>query len=299
MLKACLLLTLLGACGCKRDKTASALPRKGEAFIVLKSDDIIYMADMEIRFLNSGFKAAFEKWKQDFDSASGDGLRDASRSNSPLRSIQSSMDSKIADVLSQTNQAKQSHDEVLKEIISSLKSKLSSLTFSIASIERDRRVRRDFSFDQEFFEQKTKAKQLSDRISSLEANGDEAKAATEAEIQSRIESITAQAKELKQDKDRLIAKELAEIIRRLQVKFTPEFYNVLLNSSIGVSRSNSKGQFNVPADAVYIFAEHERNNGERLVWLLQVNEVTAEITLSNSNMTPDRDEFWMYKVSLK
>jgi hypothetical protein len=59
---------------------------KGEAFVVLKSDAVIYMADMQVLRFKPDFKQHFVKWKQDWDTAYQSQLRDieALLSKTPL-----------------------------------------------------------------------------------------------------------------------------------------------------------------------------------------------------------------------
>jgi len=52
---------LLGVAGC------DSKPRTGEAFIVLKSDNVVPLADMEVRFLSPEFPAKFEQLKHAYN----------------------------------------------------------------------------------------------------------------------------------------------------------------------------------------------------------------------------------------
>lgn len=53
--------------GCEKQKKAEEVYKTGEAFVVLKSGEVLYMADMEIVCLKQSFKTNFNALKADYE----------------------------------------------------------------------------------------------------------------------------------------------------------------------------------------------------------------------------------------
>src|SRR6266446_1198315 len=97
----------------------SATHRKGEAFVVLKSDAVVYMADMQVLCFKPDFKQYFTQWRKDWDAAYQILLRDFEAKNPELQTIQTklkSLDEQIAQALSKTNTVNHAASEAVAEL---------------------------------------------------------------------------------------------------------------------------------------------------------------------------------------
>jgi hypothetical protein len=105
----------------------SATHRKGEAFVVLKSDVVIYMADMQVLCFKPDFKQHFTQWKQDWDAAYQIQLRDFEAKNPELQTKLKSLDKQIAQALSKTNTVNQAASEAVADLAHRLESEKDAL----------------------------------------------------------------------------------------------------------------------------------------------------------------------------
>ena len=137
---------------------------------------------------------------------------------------------------------------------------------------------------------------ITERLANLKGGGKEASEMVEAEIQQRLRKITDEVDALQ-----ILRKQLLEDAARtasldLKREFRAKFHQMLKQQASSSVHTGSKGDFSVPADIAYLFAERHRENGEKLVWLLVVDPKSPDIRMSNSNTTTagsDYDQFWM------
>jgi hypothetical protein len=83
--------------------------------------------------------------------------------------------------------------------------------------------------------------------------------------------------------------------------FSSLFYQLLKQQASISVQTGSKGNFSVPAEMAYLYAERHRENGETLVWLIHVDPQSPDIRMSNSNTTTtgnEYNEFWMFGHNL-
>jgi len=481
-----LILAVAIMCGCQKQedksgqesvrllqdiKTAVSIThRKGEAFVVLKSDAVIYMADMQILCFKPDFNQHFTKWKQDWDAAYQTQLRDFEAKNPQLQTKLKSLDDQIAQAVSKTNSVKQAASEAVADLARRLESEKDALlaeqaktgkafeeykqiaepfdlrlkdlqskaeqiraeqrmiatetieklnrhileaqltvpklksdvTDSLFSTTKERTYDYDFARDKrptqftygrgsasnpflvnrkphdnsgsdwiflvnvpgelegtqsdsvikaayqkwtalagsldstkdrishetiakgqalipwenrhgiqrrqgsalvsKQSDIKANAQQITERLANLKGGGKEASDMVEAEIQQRIGKINDEVEALRSQRKQLI--EDAAQIASLELKreFRTKFYKLLKQQASSSVQTGSKGDFSIPAEMAYIFAERHRENGETLVWLLRVDAKSPDIRMSNSNTTragSDYDQFWMLEWNLE
>lgn len=437
-------------------KTAVSIThRKGEAFVVLKSDVVIYMADMQILCFKSDFNQHFTKWKQDWDAAYQIQLRDFEAKNPELQTKLKSLDDQIAQAVSKTNTVKQAASEAVADLarrldsekdallaqqartskayeeyvdistkfenaIAGLKaettrlakerSQISSdtldkinrhivdakLTVPKISLGRfddlfgvsldntwgDDRLKRpdnrrffvkrifkggileeyDWVFlskvpselegspleeaiksayenvvrlddqrkivERRISEQEdswrtalipwenlhgiqrrqgsalvskqqeiaANVQRITERLASLKGGGKEASDMVETEIQQRLQKITDEVDAIRNQRRQLLEDAARTASLDLKRESRAKFHQLLKQEAASAVQTGSKGDFSVPADIAYIYAERHRENGETLIWLLRVDAKSPDIRMSNSNTTSvgsDYDQFWM------
>ena len=130
-------------CGCQKpeDKSAqeavrllqdiktavSATHRKGEAFVVLQSDAVIYMADMEILGFKPDFRQHLITWKRNWEAAYKNQLRDFASKNPELQAQLKNIDEEISFAFSKTNAMKQAATESITNVIRELQAEAEGL----------------------------------------------------------------------------------------------------------------------------------------------------------------------------
>lgn len=440
-------------------KTAvSATHRKGEAFVVLKSDAVIYMADMQVLCFKPDFKQQFAKWKQDWDAAYQTQLRDFEAKNPELQAKLKSLDEQIAQALSKTNAVSQAASEAVADLAQRLESekdmllveqaktsqayeeykqiadpfdqRLKVLQTKVEQIQTEQRtlasdtteklnkhivdaqltvpklkaeivdslfatmsnsrqtrenaftsgsgVRNPFLietrpdsqvsgwYDWVFLvnihaelegtqsdslvktayrkwtslatsrsstterirdetlakgqalipwenrhgiqrrqgsalvskqeEIKANVQRIAERLASLKSGGKEANDIVEAEVQQRLRKIVEEADRLRSQRKQLIQDAAETASLELKREFSAKFYQLLKQQVSSSVQTGSKGDFSVPAEMAYLYAERHRENGETLVWLLHIDPQSPDIRMSNSNTTTsgsDYYQFWM------
>lgn len=145
-------------------------------------------------------------------------------------------------------------------------------------------------------EMTTSVQRITERVASLKGGGKEASEMVEAEIQQRLRKITDEVDVLQIQRKQLLEDAAQTASLELKREFRAQFYQLLKQQASSSVQTGSKGDFSVPADIAYLYAERHRENGETLVWLLRVDPKSPDIRMSNSNTTTagsDYDQFWM------
>ncbi len=470
-------------CGCQRQedrsgqeavrllqdiKTAvSATHRNGEAFVVLKSDAVIYMADMQVLGFKPDFNQHFAKWKQEWSEAYQTHLRDLEAKNPDLENKLKELDDKIADTVLKTNTVNQAASEAVAVLVRRLESEKDTLlaeqakfgeayeeyqkianpfderlgklnrelesiqsrqkklaadtidkvnrhivsnrltvptlklttpellfaVIKVSSYSKDRNKRPNtyslkypyspFHVDSEINDDKeytwfflenvpadlegtplnleviksgyinfkildvesrdaqraiqtetiakftalipwvnrhslnsrqslvlvsnhqesvTKTQRIIERIVSLKGGGKEAKDLADAEVQQRLQKLTDEVGALRDQRKQLLEDATKTASLELKLKFRASFFKLAREQASFSVQTGSKGDFSVPADIAYLYAERHRENGETLVWLLRVDPKSLDIRMSNSNTTTADgayDQFWMLGWNLE
>jgi hypothetical protein len=80
-----------------------------------------------------------------------------------------------------------------------------------------------------------------------------------------------------------------------------KFLGLLKEKSFLKIRAGSRGQFKIPSNAKYIFAERIRNNGEHIFWFIEIEDNNINFHLSNSNAhiaSGGDNKRWVYSHTL-
>ena len=162
--------------------------------------------------------------------------------------------------------------------------------------------------DGEFFQRvKSRLDGYSELLIQLKAGGAGAEEIVAAWIRadgmSRINEINKdvkglakyRVKDLRSQRAKVIDDAIEKTRDELNNDFKNAFYQMLKLHLVASVRTGSKGDFSVPAETAYVYAELERDNGEHLIWMIQVNASSPEIRLSNSNTS----KFWMLGLNME
>ena len=137
-----------------------------------------------------------------------------------------------------------------------------------------------------------------EKLANLKGGGKEWSNIIEEEIQQSLRKITDNVEVIKNHRKELLEVSTRSASLELKREYSAEFYALLKRHASSTVHTGSKGDFSVPADVAYLYAERHRDNGESLIWLLCVNPTSPDIKLSNSNAAAtgsSHDEFWMLK----
>ncbi len=457
---------LLGGCQKPEDKTAeqsvrllkeiktavSATHRKGEAFLVLKSDAVAYMADMEINCFKPDLKEHLTQWQQDWNTAYQSMLKENVAKDPALQAKLKKADEGIAEVLAQTNTLKQTATDLVANQASRLETAKAALVAEQAktstalkeyqqitapfderlktqnakwqqlkteqeklaseTLERinkhiveaqlkvpkltvksgkdlfatsrsfddtrpsrkqflERRVRSSGNYSDWYFfdkipqelegtpsdsvvrdayrkwetlvaaageavqasaaelkaqdealipwqnrhgierkqgavlvatheQQTAKVKEITERITRLKAGGAEGAALVEKAVQEGRERVESAVAKLRKEREEIVEEATAAVAKGLRRQHRAKFFAMLAKQVTATVRTGSKGDFTVPADIAYVFAERERDNGEHTLWFRRVDSKSPDIRLSNSNSTEGgrNNPFWMFDLKL-
>lgn len=455
---------LLGGCQKPEDKTAqesvrllkeiktavSATHRKGEAFLVLKSDAVVYMADMEIICFRSDLQQHFTQWQQDWNTAYQAMLKENVAKDPALQAKLKEADASIAEVLARTSNLKQEATDLVANLAGKLEKEKETLLaeqartsaalkeyqqiiapfdermktqnakfvelkteqekLAIETVERINKhiveaqlkvpkltvksgeelfdTDRDFSQNRpsnkrflakidrqsgsysfwHYFkkipqelentsseamvkdaykkwtaqeaasdslasewraekeakdaalipwqnrhgiernkgavlvaaheQQTAKIKGITERITRLRAGGTEGAALVEKAVQEGREKVETAVAELRKEREAIVEDATKAVTRGLKRQHHAKFLAVLAKQAATTVRTGSKGDFTVPADIAYVFAERKRDNGEHTLWFRRVDSKSPDIRLSNSNsLDLHRDDmFWMFDL---
>ena len=315
--------------------------KTGEAFVVLKSGEVIYMADMEIICLPDNFKKQFDAWKNKGEIQTQSFIKESegqinadlraldSESNNIVREQRSIGTNLISKINEYIDQAKLGISKLKEEQLDDPKFYLFDTCGDI-SRKGDRPKRGGFSTDvQNSFLIKTADEQ--DSLTGMQKDWLKSHAANRSgyshdyawyffyiniprqmegtPVESEVRSAAEKFKALELRKDQLaesprkLRAEHSAKINQLKENLRNEFYELLKKAAASTVRTGSKGDFVVPGEAAYLYAQTQRDNGEKIGWLVPVDTKTQKIKLSLSNAASaggrgDFDDFWMFRWSL-
>lgn len=138
--------------------------------------------------------------------------------------------------------------------------------------------------------------QVTEKLANIKGGSKEGSDMIDAEIQQRLRKIADDVEVIKNHRKELLEESARSASLELKREYSAKFYALLKRHSYSDVHTGSKGDFSVPADITYLYAERHRDNGETLIWLLRVNPTSPDIKLSNSNAAAvgsRHDEFWM------
>lgn len=143
-------------------------------------------------------------------------------------------------------------------------------------------------------------KQITERLVSLKDGGKESSEVIEEEVQQRLGKFVNEVAVMQNQRKQLLEDAARTASLDLKREFRVKFHQLLKQQASSSVQTGSKGDFSVPADIAYLYAERNRENGETLVWLLRVDPNSPDIRMSNSNTTSgsEYDQFWMLDWTL-
>ncbi|MBM3877773.1 MAG: hypothetical protein FJ386_13835 [Verrucomicrobia bacterium] len=148
-------------------------------------------------------------------------------------------------------------------------------------------------------QQTAKMNEIRERITLFKTGGTEGAALVEKAVKEGRERVERAVAKLREEREQIIENATEAIANGLRRQHRNKFYAMLGKQATTSVRTGSKGDFTVPADVAYVFAERQRDNGEHRVWFRRVESKSPDIRLSNSNSTDAADEkFWMFALKL-
>ena len=111
------------------------------------------------------------------------------------------------------------------------------------------------------------------------------------------EQLAAAQYQKTQFMERALGNKQSELIDTYYFKFM----RLLTEKSFLEIRAGSRGQFKIPSNAKYIFAERIRNNGEHIFWFIKIEDNNVNFHLSNSNAhiaSGSDNKRWVYSHTL-
>lgn len=160
-------------------------------------------------------------------------------------------------------------------------------------------------------QQEAKLLRLNDSLNILKAGGVDAHSLLQEEIKKRItipeESLNSKRKRREEVVKEAVAKSQSELEYKrnnLKAEYRQEFLELIKKYAVTAERAGSKGDFIVSGKAAYVYTENQRDNGEKLAWLVRVDPKSPKIKMSLSNTASaggygDFDEFWMMHWNLE
>jgi hypothetical protein len=147
-------------------------------------------------------------------------------------------------------------------------------------------------------------KQLDDQLNFLKAGGKEANDLVQVAITAKIAEINESVASLNDQRKNAIEEASETADAELKTQSRNKFYELLKNQTMTAVRTGSKGDFIIPGNTAYIYADAQRDNGEKLTWLVRVDPSITSVKLSISNTASaggarEFDEFWMLKLNLE
>ena len=162
-------------------------------------------------------------------------------------------------------------------------------------------------------QQKINLARLDDQINGFKTDDPKARALVQGEIQKKVaeldEALTS-LKKRREDFEREAAKKANDAVEEsfesakneLKSEYRRKFYELLKKNILSAVRTGSKGDFIVPGETAYLYAETQRDNGEKITWLVTVDPKSPKIKMSVSNAASagsgDFDDFWMLRWNL-
>ena len=146
-------------------------------------------------------------------------------------------------------------------------------------------------------------KQLDGQLDILKTGGKEANDLVQAAITTKIAEINQAVASLNEQRKNAVEEASETANAELKAQSRSKFYELLKNQTMTAVRTGSKGDFIIPGNTAYIYADAQRDNGEKLAWLVRADPSIPSVKLSVSNTASEGgdgefDEFWMLKVNL-
>jgi hypothetical protein len=147
-------------------------------------------------------------------------------------------------------------------------------------------------------------KQIANQLNIMKTGGKEASDLVQAAITARIAEINETVASLNEQRKNSVEEASETANAELKAQSRSKFYELLKNQTVTAVRTGSKGDFTIPGNTAYIYADAQRDNGEKLAWLVRVDPGIPTVKLSISNTASaggdgEFDEFWMLKLNLE
>ena len=307
-----------GGCG-KQNKTSEG--KTGEAFVVLKSGEVLYMADMQVVCLKEGFKTPFSQWRSEYQN----------QDKVINQEIENTLGKRIKELKLDADRIREEQKLITTETIQKINTYIKDSGLGIPYLKTERFI----NSDDKFFDVNGHSRSVGEvrptTFNDKTINGflSEFKLADESAdkswgwwyfyihipremegttLENTIRAAGHKWKSLEQQwKESLAAVESAEKDREakqseFKAKYALEFYKLIEKNSVVTVRTGSKGDFIVPGEVAYLYAETKRENGEKIAWLVHVDPSSLKIKMSVSNAASAGsggfDDFWMLRWSL-
>lgn len=279
-----IILALLQLVGCQK------APKTGEAFIVLNSGDIQYMADMPVLGFNEKFAQDYETFKynqqKQFDAYFSAQLKKPTSYDSEIKIGEETivlLNKKISEqqIAAEKFVIEDKLDQYIKAK-SVLEWRLSNYDASKAKtgilstiIELNPTNARNIDLES--------LKEVTENIKHIHNKDTFYKDMVEKKFNELAETYLELFNKAVKVENEFKEYRLAEVYKNLAKKYDDEFYAFLVSKKIFEVHTTSTGKFKVPADVKYIFAARDAGSGEKLAWLQRVNEKAESIELTSSN----------------
>jgi hypothetical protein len=148
-------------------------------------------------------------------------------------------------------------------------------------------------------QEKANLARLNEQLSVLKTGGTEAQSLVQEEIRTRISKLNESLDSLNQHRREFLQDATEKARHNLKVGYMQKFYELIKKDAIAAVRTGSKGDFIVSGETAYLYAQSQRDNGEKLAWLIRVDPSSPKIKMSVSNTASaggygDFDEYWMF-----
>jgi len=299
--------------------------REGEMFLVLKSDEVKPLADVEVIGFDNSFGPRLVDWQRRWN------IELLSQKSAQWQDKLESLNRQIRNTLSQTNKLEFQARDNLTNRVQGLLADQKILASRVSELQKDldrTKIPEDYSekitllrWAQEELQNTQKKldllgtaslgnetehlrsglladqKILASRISELQKDLDRTKI---PEDYSEKSTLLRRAQEELQSTQKKLDQLLADEIERLRLQKRGEcitsFVELVRSNAVSSTRTGSRGDFQVSARVSFILAGAIRaTTGEAPCWLVKVDPQQKSIRLSNSNLAAkdDSNELWM------
>ena len=169
--------------------------------------------------------------------------------------------------------------------------KLQRLAEKASKLRRDLDYLRSDAFVAEALKKVTEdIRLLSGEIADIEANPERARARYQehagAELVSEIGEVQEEIRDLRRRWEQFLERALEEQVRVQTREDAWEVSELLRDGVCGSVHTRQNGSFLIPSDARFLYARHERANGECQTWLMAIEtEIDPVVRLSNSSVS--------------
>jgi hypothetical protein len=263
-----IILALLQLAGCQK------APRTGEAFLVTKSGDTKYMADMLVLGFDQKFISEYSDWN----------TKRVANYSKDLEEFINKDTSTAEKIKTIENLIKDNDEKIKNNLITAEK---------IVSVDRIDSLKRRRSFlSKQLFDAyyknsydsiKQEIKTIDYTIDQIQKKDTYYKQSVENEskvVNEPLEDINNKGYELIND----LKKTRLDAAQKYLIKsYKKDFYDFVIKHMIFSNHTGSKGEFTIPNTVSCIFAERELSDDVDAVWFIQLYP-DKNITLSNSNI---------------